>query len=59
MLSCDIFTINILYFAKKHFKGSNIEIHQVLTLKNILNLHVSMILANLMNSKWHLGELEK
>jgi hypothetical protein len=28
MLSCDIFIINVFYYAKTHFKSFNIEIHQ-------------------------------
>jgi hypothetical protein len=52
MLSCDIFTINVFYFDKTHFKSSIIEIRQILKFLKILSLHVSMILASL-------GELKK
>jgi hypothetical protein len=59
MLSCHIFTINILYFVRMHFKGSNIEIHWIWTFFKTLNHFVSMISTTLRNSKWCLRELKK
>jgi hypothetical protein len=53
MLSCDIFIINVLYYAKTHFKSFNIEIHRVLRFFKFLNPPIST------TSKWHLGEPKK
>jgi hypothetical protein len=47
MLSCDIFTINVFYFGKIHFKTPIIEIHRVFKNFKILIPHVSTILASL------------
>jgi hypothetical protein len=46
-LFCDILTINVLYWTKTFFKGSNIDIHHVLTFLKILNPFVSTILGTL------------
>jgi hypothetical protein len=59
MLSCDIFIINVLYYARTHFKGSSIEIHWVSTFFKFLNPPISTIWTSLVNSKWHLGEPKK
>jgi hypothetical protein len=58
-LSCDIFTINVLYFIVTHFKSSNMLIHQVFTFCKIFNPPIFTISTSLVNSKCHLGELEK
>ncbi len=49
-LSYDIFTIKALYYAMTCFKGSNIDVHWVLTFLKILSLIIFTILSSLLQN---------